>query len=669
MKKQYKLDQLCVNTIRTLSMDAVEKAKSGHPGMPMGMAPAAYILWTKFLQHNPKNPDWINRDRFILSAGHGSMLLYSLLYLTGYNLNLDDLKNFRQYNSKTPGHPEIEAIKGIETNTGPLGQGFANSVGMAIAEKHLEAVFNKDNCTIFDYHIYSIAGDGDLMEGITSEAASLAAHLKLGNLLVLYDNNGTTIEGETNLAFTEDVHKRFEAYGWQVLKIEDGNDLESITNAILKAKEDQLRPSLISIKTFIAFGSPNKQGKSSAHGSPLGEHEIFLTKKKLNWPEPEQSFYVPEEVLKAFRKSIETGKKLESEWKDRFDFYRKQYPEIFDKLNIYLNKVIPKNWESYVLELSGIEAISTREASGKILNMISKDIEFLLGGSADLAPSNNTYLKGWPDYQAGSYQGRNFHFGVREHAMGAIVNGIALSKMLIPYCATFLVFSDYLRPSIRLAALMQQQVVYVFTHDSIAVGEDGPTHQPVEHVTSLRIIPGLNVIRPADVSETIVAWKVALQSKSNPTALILTRQKLPVLDRNIYNSASGLEKGAYILSNSKIQSPDIILMASGSEVSLALSSNKILEEEGINVRVVSFPSWELFEKQSIEYKNLILPPDITKRLAIEAGVTTGWEQYVTDKGKVIGINEFGKSAPGSTLMNYFGFNIKNIVNQAKLLLK
>ncbi|MGD9580876.1 MAG: transketolase [Vampirovibrionia bacterium] len=662
------LDQLCVNTIRTLSMDAVQKAKSGHPGMPMGMAAAAYTLWTKHLKHNPENPDWINRDRFVLSAGHGSMLLYSLLYLSGYGLTIEDIKYFRQLDSKTPGHPEIEMTKGVETSTGPLGQGFANGIGMAIAQKHLAAKYNKSDYNIFDYKIYGIVGDGDLMEGISYEAAALAGHLKLGNIIYLFDNNSVTIEGKTNLATSEDMTKRFEACGWQILHVDDGNNIEAISNAIQLAKNETTKPSIIAVKTLIGYGSPNKQGTSGCHGSPLGDEEIVLTKKNLNWPEPEKSFFVPEEALNKYRSSIESGKKSENEWDTLFNTYKSTHPELYKEIEELINDTLTVNWGKALPDFSETKAISTRQASGVTLNNMAPHVQSLIGGSADLSPSNNTYLKGITDFSSDSYEGRNFHFGVREHSMAAMCNGISLTKGLIPYCATFLVFSDYMRNAIRLSALMKKQVVYVLTHDSIAVGEDGPTHQPVEHIASLRAIPGLVVIRPADANETKQAWQVALESKNNPTALILSRQNLPVLDEKALNTKIEVNKGAYILTNSKKATPDCIIIATGSEISIALEAKKSLEKDNIDTRIVSMPSWELFEKQSEDYKESILPKKVSKRIIIEAGISMGWEKYAGIEGKIIAINTFGESAPGDLLMAKYGFTSENIVNIVKNML-
>jgi transketolase len=654
------VEKLCVNTIRTLSMDAIQKADSGHPGAPMGLAPAAYVLWTSILKHNPNNPCWQDRDRFVLSAGHASMLLYSLLYLTGYNLELDDLMNFRQWESVTPGHPEFGCTTGIETTTGPLGQGITNAVGMAIAERHLAAMFNRPGFDIVDHYTYVMAGDGDLMEGVASEAASLAGHLGLGRLICIYDNNGITIEGKTDLAFTEDVAMRFRAYKWHVVEVEDGNDTTAIYKAIIEAKNEKERPSLISVRTHIAYGSPNKQDSADAHGSPLGEDEIRLTKKSLGWPD-EKSFFVPEEALKIFRLSLEKGKDSEEQWLKTFDGYMKNFPELARQWGDSMNGQLQAGWDAELPVFQ--ESIATRAASGKVLNVLAKKIPGLIGGSADLAPSNNTNIKDGGDFEKGSYAGRNIHFGVREHAMGGIMSGVALHKGLIPYGGTFLVFSDYMRPSIRLAALMGVHVIYVFTHDSIALGEDGPTHQPIEHLACLRAIPGLTVIRPSDGTETTEAWRQAIINSSGPTALILSRQKLPLLDRAKYAKADGLAKGGYILADTP-KDPDLIIIATGSEVSIALDSAGRLAEKGVNARVVSMPSIELFEKNAIEYKEMVLPSGNIPRLIVEAGHTMGWDRYLGQKGHIIGITRFGASAPGGTLMKKFGFTADNVFQKA-----
>lgn len=664
-KKNFqKIDEVCVNTIRTLSIDAVEKAKSGHPGMPMGMAPAAYVLWTQFLKHNPDNTQWLNRDRFILSAGHGSMLLYSLMHLTGYNISLDDIKNFRQWESKTPGHPEYGHTEGVETTTGPLGQGFANAIGMAIAQKHLAAYFNKQNFPIFDYTIFAIVSDGDLMEGISHEAASLAGHLKLGNIVFLFDDNNVTIEGNTSLACSDNIEKRFESYNWQVLSVQDGNNLETISDAINKAANNKKQPSIIKIKTKIGYGSPNKEGKASCHGSPLGEEEVVLTKKQLGWEKPEETFYVPDEVLSHIKSCIGRNVDLENEWNQLFDNYKKQYPDLASVISSNLTGIINIDIDEILSKFSSINKMATRKASGEVLNHIAKQFPFLIGGSADLAPSNNTALKNETSFSSENYSGRNIHFGIREHAMGAICNGMALSNILVPYCGTFLVFADYMRTPIRLSSLMNKRVVYVFTHDSIAVGEDGPTHQPVEHVATLRAIPGLKVIRPADATETAYAWKIAIEDRKSPTALILTRQDLPVINYKSYNTA-GLLKGAYILKDSHKETPDTLLIASGSEVHLALEAREVLLEDNIDSRVVSFPCWELFDAQPEDYKESVLPSKVSKRIIIEAGISMGWEKYAGPNTKTITIESFGASAPGSTLLKRMGFTVDNIVKSVK----
>jgi len=661
------IDELCINTIRTLSMDAIQKANSGHPGAPMGLAPAAYILWKYFLKHNSKNPEWTDRDRFVLSGGHASMLLYSLLYLSGYDLTLDDIKNFRQWGSKTPGHPEFGHTPGVETTTGPLGQGFTNAVGMALAERHLATIFNRPGYEIIDHYTYMICGDGDLMEGITAEAASFAGHMGLAKLICIYDDNKISIEGNTNITFTEDVGLRFKAYNWHVTTVEAGNNLEDIHRAIKEARAETTKPSIIMLRTHIAFGSPNKQDSADAHGAPLGEEEIRLTKKNLGWDE-NVSFYVPEQVLKIFGECIDNGKKTESIWKEKFEEYCSQYPDLSKKLNDSLNNSLNKGWDANLPDFSKNEGpIATRAASGKILNAIAENIPYLIGGSADLAPSNNTIIKSSHDFQKNMFDGRNIRFGVREHAMGGIMSGIALHKGLRPYGGTFFVFADYMRPAIRLASLMKLPVIYIFTHDSVAVGEDGPTHQPVEHLAGLRAIPALTVIRPADATETIEAWRLAAQTTDYPVALILSRQKLPVIDRTIYSSADKLVNGAYILSDSDGK-PDIILIATGSEVHITLKAGKILEEKGISVRVVSMPSWELFENTSQEYKDKVLLPDVNVRIAVEAGISMGWERYTGSSGAVIGINEFGASAPGNIVMEKFGFTSENIVQKATELL-
>ena len=660
------IDNMCINTIRTLAMDAVQAAKSGHPGAPMGLAAAAYVLWTRVLKHNPKNPDWVDRDRFVLSAGHASMLLYSLLYLTGYNLSLKELKNFRQWGSKTPGHPEYGHTAGVETTTGPLGQGFANAVGMAMTERHLAAVFNRSNQKIVDHHTYVMCGDGDLMEGVASEAASLAGHLGLGKLICIYDDNKISIEGGTELAFTENVAARFKAYRWHVLRVNDGNDLPAIQKALQEAKAETEKPSLIVMRTHIAYGSPNKQDTAGAHGAPLGEDEIRLTKENLGWPAAEK-FFVPDKALKVFRKSVDKGKKAEAAWQKKYLTYAKKQPELAKQWEDGITGKPSQRWDAGIPNFKGAKPIATRAASGQVLNAIADKLPTLIGGSADLAPSNNTLLKASFDFQKGAYEGRNIRFGVREHAMGAILNGMALHKGVQPYGGTFLVFADYCRPAIRLAALMKLPVIYVFTHDSVAVGEDGPTHQPVEHFAALRAIPGLIVVRPADATETAAAWRLAIRSAKSPVALILSRQNLPVLDRSLYPSAAMLSKGAYILSDSK-KTPDVILIGTGSEVCLCLEAQALLAKKDVAARVVSMPSWELYEKTSQRYKDSVLPPKVTARVAIEAGIGMGWERYVGSTGAVIGINRFGASAPGSLVIKKYGIKASAIVSKAMKLL-
>ncbi|MEO8666757.1 MAG: transketolase [Ignavibacteria bacterium] len=661
------LDILCINTIRLLSVDAVQKANSGHPGMPMGAAPMAYALWSKFLNFDPANPDWANRDRFILSAGHGSMLLYSLLYLTGVDLTIDDIKNFRQLDSKTPGHPEYHLTKGVETTTGPLGQGFANGVGFGIAQKFLAARYNKPGFEIFNYNIYVICSDGDLMEGISSESASFAGHLKLGNLIYLYDDNHISIEGKTEITFTEDTAKRFEAFGWHVQIVEDGNDIDKISNAIQAAKDEKDRPSLIKIRTHIAYGSPNKVDTAAAHGSALGDEEVKLTKINLGW-DPEKFFYVPDEVLKHFREIGDNGKKTFDGWKKLLSEYKKNFRELADEYESSADQKFPEGWTKAIPVFDVKDgAVATRQASGKTINAIAKFFPDMIGGSADLEPSTDTFMKECGDFEPGNYSGRNLHFGVREHSMGAELNGITLTKPMIAYGATFLIFSEYMRPPIRLAAIMGIRPIFIFTHDSIALGEDGTTHQPIEQLISLRSIPNLILIRPADANETAQAWRVALEHKGGPVTLILTRQKVPVIDQKKFTSAKELEKGAYILSDTDGK-PDLIIIATGSEVQLALGAQEKLKSENIKTRVVSMPSWELFEKQSKEYKEKVFPKDIRKRISIEAGSTLGWLKYVTDEGDSIGINEFGKSAPMDPLMKENGFTVENVVARVKKLL-
>jgi transketolase len=661
------LDLLSINTIRGLAMDAVQKANSGHPGMPMGAASMAYVLWTRHLRYDPLKPRWPNRDRFILSPGHGCILLYSLLHLAGYDMPLDELKLFRQWGSETPGHPEYHLDRGIETTTGPLGQGFGNGVGMAIAEKYLAAHFNRPGHELVNYKVYAIVSDGDLMEGVASEAASLAGHLGLNNLVYLYDDNHISIEGSTELAFTESRAKRFEAYGWFVQSIENGDDLEGIDKALKAARAETERPSIIMVRTHIADGSPNKHDTAGAHGSPLGEEEVKLSKENLRIP-LEPKFYIPDDVLAHFRKAIERGEQAENEWQERLNSYRQAFPDLAAEWDRYVRGELPEGWKSKIPAFKPSDGpMATRQASGAVLNAISPSLPTLLGGSADLAPSTNTLIKGETAFEKGNYGGRNFHFGVREHAMGSALNGMALSG-LIPYGATFMIFSDYMRPTIRLAAMMKIRPIYVFTHDSILLGEDGPTHQPIEQVSSLRAIPNVSFIRPADANETAVAWRVAIDRNDGPVALALTRQKLPVIDREKYASAEGLAKGAYILADSKGQRPDVILIASGSEVSVALDAYEKLIAEGVAARVVSMPSWDLFEKQTQDYRDEVLPPETTARLAIEAAYPFGWERYIGPKGAVIGMTRFGASAPYKVLAEKFGFTADNIVRHAHELL-
>ncbi len=666
---QEKLDQLCINTIRMLAVDAVEKAKSGHPGMPMGAAPTAYLLWTRFRKHNPTNPAWPDRDRFVLSAGHGSMLLYSFLHLTGYDLPLEELKAFRQWGSRTPGHPEYGLTPGVETTTGPLGQGFANGVGMAIAEQFLAERFNRPGHTIVDHYTYAIVSDGDLMEGVASEAASLAGHLRLGKLIYFYDDNDISIDGSTDLTFTEAVGRRFEAYGWHVEEVKDGNDLGAIDGAINAARAERVRPSLIIVRTHIAYGSPHKQDTAEAHGAPLGAEEVKLTKAFFGWPQ-EPPFFIPGEALAHFRKAVDRGRVWEEEWQVRFRAYATEYPELAEEWHRVMRRELPAGWEASLPTFKAEDgAVATRVASGRVLNAIAPKIPNLIGGSADLASSNNTLLRGSVEFSYRNRAGRNLYFGVREHGMGSILNGLALHGGVIPYGATFLIFSDYMRPAIRLAALTELPVIYVFTHDSIGLGEDGPTHQPIEHLAALRAMPHLTLIRPADANETVAAWRVALTHTNGPVALVLTRQNLPTLDRTQMAPADGLERGAYILADAEAGRPDLILIASGSEVALAVEARKRLAQRGTRARVVSMPSWELFEAQSQPYRDEVLPPSVTKRLAIEVGVPQGWHRYVGPAGDVIGLTRFGASAPGQVVMEKLGFTADNVVAHAlKLLL-
>jgi len=664
---QKDLHQVCINTLRILAADAIQEARSGHPGLPLGAASMAYVLWTKFLRYNPANPCWPNRDRFVHSAGHGSALLYSLLHLTGYGISLQDMKQFRQWESKTPGHPEYCLECGIEATTGPLGQGFGMGVGMALAERFLAAQFNRPGFPLMDHFTYAIVSDGDLMEGVACEAASIAGHLKLGKLIYLYDDNHITIEGDTALTFTENVQGRFQAYGWHVQRVEDGNDLAGIENAIHEAKMETERPSLIMIRTHIGFGSP-KQDSASAHGEPLGEEALKATKEAFDWP-LEPSFHIPDEAVSQFSLALNRGRELETEWQDMFGAYRKEFASEAESFERQFRGELPRDWDADIPLFKPEDgAIATRVASGKVLNGIAKRVPNLLGGSADLAPSTKTLISGSADQAFESSGGRNIRFGIREHAMGAMVNGMALHGGVIPYGSTFLIFSDYLRPSLRVAALMNVHSIFVFTHDSIAVGEDGPTHQPVEHLASLRAMPNFMVIRPADANETVVAWRVAMQH-SRPAALILSRQNLPIIDQERYGHAAGLEKGAYILSDVQ-GTPDLLLIATGSEVHLALQAQeKLSTEKGIRARVISMPCWELFLEQPQEYRDHVLPRGVKERLAIEAGSSFGWSQWVGDQGATIGVDRFGASAPGSEVLRRFGFGLDNVVARAAELVK
>ncbi|AQX54192.1 transketolase [Priestia flexa] len=663
-----RIEDLSIATIRTLSIDAIEKANSGHPGMPMGAAPMAYTLWTKFMNINPSNPDWFNRDRFVLSAGHGSALLYSLLHLAGYDLSIDDLKNFRQWGSKTPGHPEYGHTAGVDATTGPLGQGIAMAVGKAMAERHLAETYNKEGLEIVDHFTYGICGDGDLMEGVSAEAASLAAHLKLGRLVVLYDSNDISLDGDLDRSFSENVEDRFKAYGWQVIRVEDGNDVAELSSAIEAAKEDLSRPTLIEVKTTIGYGSPNHAGTSGVHGAPLGADETKLTKEAYSWTF-EEDFYVPEEVYAHFKATIaDEGAKKEKEWNDVFAQYKEKHPELAAQFELAVQGKLPEGWEQQLPVYETGSSLATRASSGEVLNAVAQAVPQFFGGSADLAGSNKTMIKGAEDFTAKDYSGRNIWFGVREFAMGAALNGMALHGGVKVFGGTFFVFSDYLRPAIRLAALMKLPVTYVFTHDSIAVGEDGPTHEPIEQLPSLRAMPGLSVIRPADANETAAAWRLSLESTDTPTALVLTRQNLPTLEGTSETAYEGVSKGAYVVSKAGKEQADALLLATGSEVSLAVEAQKALEAEGVSVAVVSMPSWDRFEKQSAEYKESVIPKSVKKRLGIEMASTLGWERYVGDEGQVLGINHFGASAPGETIMKEFGFTVDNVVARVKSML-
>jgi transketolase len=678
------VEQLSVNTIRMLSVDAVEKAKSGHPGAPMGLAPAAFVLWTRFLKHNPRNPSWFDRDRFVLSAGHASMLLYSMLYLTGYeDISLDQIKQFRQWGSHTPGHPERELVSGIETTTGPLGQGFGNGVGMAIAEAYLAARYNRPGYEIINHYTYGIVSDGDLMEGVAAEAASLAGHLKLGKLIYLYDNNHISLAASTDLTFSENVAKRFEAYGWHTDTVEDGNDLAAIERALRAAQSENKRPSLILLRTHIGYGSPGKQDNFEAHGAPLGAEEVKRTKENLDWP-LEPTFLIPEQALARFRESISRGERAESGWREKLSAYAEKFPELAEELQAITHGDLPKGWENAIPEFpADAKGLATRAASGKVLNAIAPKLPTLIGGSADLNPSTFTALQNLGDFENpdGDYKksqgaagggfgfgGRNIHFGVREHGMGAALNGMAAHGGIIPFGSTFLIFSDYMRPTIRLAALMEVGVIYVFTHDSIGVGEDGPTHQPIEQLAALRAIPRLVVIRPCDANETAAAWRVAIESRQRPVALALTRQNVPTLDRSQFAAAEGLRRGAYVLADAPDGKPDLILIGTGSEVHLILGAQQKLRERKVQARVVSMPSWELFDEQPRDYRESVLPPAIRRRLAVEAALPFGWHRYVGDAGDVIGVERFGASAPGNVVLEKFGFTVDHVIERAQRLI-
>ncbi|MBE7171846.1 MAG: transketolase [Williamsia sp.] len=660
------LDELSINTIRFLSVDAVQKANSGHPGLPLGAAPMAYVLWTKFLRFNPKDPAWWNKDRFILSAGHGSALLYSLLHLTGYDLPLEEVKNFRQLHSKTPGHPESMYTPGVEVTTGPLGQGFGNGVGVAMAEAFLGATYNRDGHTLIDHYTYAIVSDGDLMEGVSAEAASLAGHLKLGKIIFLYDDNDISLDGPTNLAFTEDVLKRFDAYGWHTDRVHDGNDVNAIEDAIKRAQQETERPSLISVKTIIGYGSP-LQGTSKAHGSPLGEENVKKTKEFYGW-DPNKYFYVPDEVKEHMLEPGKKGAELQQQWQDGFEKYKEAFPKEGEQLQQAFRGELPADWDSELPQYKAGEAYATRQASGKALESIKKKVPWLIGGSADLASSNEMSTKGDLSFQPGQYQYTNIWFGVREHGMGAILNGMASHHGVRVYGGTFFNFSDYMRGAIRLAALTEAPVTYVFTHDSIGVGEDGPTHEPIEQLMALRAVPNLTVIRPGDANETTQAWALAMRKMNGPVALILSRQKMPVIDPAKYASAENLEKGAYILSDSEGE-PELILIGTGSELQLAVGAQEVLAKEGRKVRVVSMPSWELFEEQDAAYREKVFPLAVRKRLAVEAGATFGWYKWVGLDGTVVGLDRYGLSAPGEIVMKEFGFTVENVCAKARALLK
>jgi transketolase len=665
------LDELCIDTVRCLSIDAIQKAKSGHPGMPMGMAPAAYVLWTEFMKYNPRNPHWVNRDRFVLSAGHGCMLLYSLLHLTGYDLPLDELKNFRRWGSRTPGHPEYGHTPGVEVTTGPLGQGIANAVGMAIAGKYLAKRYNRDDFRLLHYRIFVVAGDGCMMEGVSSEASSLAGHLKLDNLIVVYDDNHISIDGNTALSFDEDVAKRYEAYGWFVQTVGgDGNDMNAFRAAVGAARKEKDRPSLIKLRTHIGYGSPHRQDTPEAHGQPLGDDEVALTKRRYGW-DPEKKFYVPPEVAEYMLGQVAKGKALEEKWSALFDRYASRYPSEAEEFRRAASRQLPADWEKIWREsvpaFDVAAPVATREAQGKLLDALMPKLPLVIGGSADLTPSNNTRFKGAVDFNPAHREGRYIRYGVREHAMGAVMNGMSVSDMVIPYGGTFFVFSDYMRPALRLASLSKYPVIFVYTHDSIGLGEDGPTHQAVEHLASLRAMPGLITIRPSDATETMAAWKFALEHRSGPVALALTRQKLPVIDRTKFAAAHNLERGGYILIGAP--DPSLILIGTGSEVSLALSAYETLNAEGVKARVVSLPSWELFENQPDAYRESVLPAVVTARVGVEAGVKFGWERYIGTRGAFVGMRSYGASAPVEDVFKGFSITAGAVVDAARKVLQ
>jgi transketolase len=659
---------LSIDTIRTLSMDGVQAANSGHPGTPMALAPLAYAIWRDHLDHDPSDPTWPDRDRFVLSAGHASMLLYSMLHLTGYDLPLEELRDFRQWGSRTPGHPEHGLTPGVETTTGPLGQGFANAVGMALAERHLAAVYNRPGHEIIDHHTFVVCSDGDLMEGVASEAASLAGHLKLGKLIAFWDDNHITIEGDTDLAFSEDVEARFAAYGWHTARVEDVNDLDAVNVAIEAAKADP-RPSMIAVRTVIGYGSPAKAGTADAHGAPLGEEEVAATKRNLDWPAGEP-FFVPDEVRAHMGEARDVGRERHAAWRERRQAYAAEYPELSAQLDAALGHALPEGWDRDLPEWSaGDKAMATRKASGAVLNALAKRVPWLVGGSADLAPSTNTIMEGAGHFQADTPEGRNLHYGVREHAMGSVMNGMALHGGVRPYGATFLIFSDYMRPPIRLAALMEQPTLYVFTHDSVGLGEDGPTHQPIEQLAALRAVPGLVDLRPADANETREAWKVALEHTDGPVFMALTRQGLPHLDRERLAPADGLRRGAYVLAEAEGGEADVILIATGSEVSVAVDARERLARDGVRARVVSMPSWTLFAQQPASYRDEVLPPQVKARVAVEAGATFGWHRWVGSEGAVVGISRFGASAPAAEVFRQYGFTPEDVATEAKALLQ